>query len=365
VQKCVNQSPTGQLRAQEKTNIPKQRIEFREMALVGEEKFLKACALATESEKPMCKYGPMCERLRNPEWRAHHAHKYKHPGVALKLFMLGSPRCGKTEQCALLETKIQRHSSQLWLKVDVWQLSKVVLRFPNLINHVFDSDEVTTASMTARSSHDAALPNSPHRASSCGSPSAVVQADDLTNGIIQCLLSSEQKGCGWILENFPRSVGQFRIMFQAGVVPHCVVNIEGALHEDGSGQEILLYRERHAVLAEMQRCGITIITVTPPNAPTRTQSGSSMAAPQSCLPVKRAASGSSIPLATSQLPPSVPSPVRCGLHEQICAGIEACLQNVAVAPYAMAIPKQAGKRCESKPQIAHHLHLTASQMQTQ
>ena len=92
------------------------------MMLAGEGRFLKECAEATESEKLLCKYGPMCERLGTAEWHAHHAQKYKHPGVALKIFMIGSPQSGKTEQCRLLETKQRKFSACPWLKVDVWQL---------------------------------------------------------------------------------------------------------------------------------------------------------------------------------------------------------------------------------------------------
>ena len=107
-----------------------------------------------------------------------------------------------------------------------------------------------------------------------------------------------------------------------------------------------MYRERHAVLAELQRCGITVINVAAPNALSRTQSVS-IPAPQSHLPVKRTASGSSIPSVVSAVAPLAPPAAKGGLHEQICAGIEAYLQRVTVAPYAMAIPKHFGKRCES------------------
>ena len=334
-QKSSDQSPTGQLQAQEKSNIPKQRIEFREVALLAEEMHLRACAAATESEKPMCKYGPMCHRFGNVEW-AHHAHKYKHPGVALKVFVLGPPQCGKTQLCSLLEEKTQPNSSHPWLKSESWQLSKILLNFPHIVdivNQVFDYAEAST-------------PGGSSVSSSFFSDSGVAEdrMTDLTHCAITCLRSSEEKHCGWILENFPRSIVQLKIMAEEGVMPHCVVNIEGPSPEESSAQELLLHRERQAVLSELQRCGIKIITVSPPVL-SRTKSDSSILGQshdQSSLPLKRTASGSSLLSAgTARARPGVAH----SLIEQACSGIASFLHSTAVSPYAVAFPLQVEKRC--------------------
>ncbi len=302
--------------------------------MLSEEKYLKACSAATESEKPLCKYGPSCYRLGNAEWKAHHAHKYKHPGVALKVFVLGPPQCGKTQLCSLLEGKIQSSSSHL-LKSESWQLSKIVLNYPHLVQQVFDSAETFVSSPTATPK------------STCSSV-AEDRMNDLTNCVISSLRSSEDKHSGWILENFPRSVSQLKIMADAGALPHCVVNIELPLHDEISEQESLFNRERQAVVAELQRLGATVITVAPPVL-SRTRSDSSFSYGQSIheplLPLKRTASGTAALCSARAAPtPSVTGLVS-SLMEQACAGISAFLHSVPISPYTKAFPMLDEKRC--------------------
>lgn len=321
-QKITEQSPSGQVQTEEKSNIPRQRFEYRELTLAAEHDYVKACAAATESEKPLCKYGPMCHRLGNAEWRSHHAHKYKHPGVALKAFVLGPPQCGKTQLCSLLETKTQPRTSLPWLKAEVWHLSKILLRFPHLVNQVFDSAEVSAAS-----------PGVPD----ISSPKSLCIPDDKVNGLANCvvrsLLSSEDKNSGWILDNFPRSVGQLKVMAEAGVLPHCVVNIEVPMPEDSSSHEMILHRERLEVLVELQRCGVAVITVA-----SRDTRATNQPHPDSLLPLKRTASGSFAPAVPAS--DSVNS-----IFEQACAGIESLLHSEAISPYTTSFPKRKEKRC--------------------
>jgi adenylate kinase family enzyme len=296
-------------------------LEFRELALAAEHDYVKACSAATESEKPLCKYGPMCHRLGNPEWRSHHAHKYKHPGVALKVFVLGPPQCGKTQLCSLLETKTQPRTSLPWLKAEVWHLSKILLRFPHLVNQVFDSAEVSSASPGI---------------SDVSSSKSLCFSDDKVNGLAGCvvrsLLSSEDKNSGWILDNFPRSVGQLKVMAEAGVLPHCVVNIEVPMQEDPSSHEMILHRERLEVLVELRRCGVTVITVA-----SRDTRATDQPHPESLLPLKRTASGSCSPAVTA-------SETVNSVFDQACAEIESFLHSEAISPYTTSFPKRKEKR---------------------
>jgi adenylate kinase family enzyme len=300
--------------------------------LLSEEKYLKACSAATESEKPLCKYGPSCYRLGNAEWKAHHAHKYKHPGVALKVFILGPPQCGKTQLCSLLEGKIQSSSSHL-LKSESWQLSKIVLNYPHLVQQVFDSAETFVSSPTATPK------------STCSSV-AEDRMNDLTNCVISSLRSSEVKQSGWILENFPRSMSQLKIMADAAALPHCVVNFEMPVHDEISEQESVFNRERQAVVAELQRLGVAVITVAPP-VRSRTRSDSSLSYGQSIheplLPLKRTSSDTALCSARAAPPPSVTGVVS-SLMEQACAGISAFLHTVPISPYTQAFPKLDEKR---------------------
>lgn len=267
---------------------------------------MKACAAATESEKPLCKYGPSCHRMGHAELRAHHAHKYKHPGVALKVFVLGPPQCGKTQLCSLLESKTQAHTSLPWLKSEAWHLSKIFLRFPHLIHQIFDATEVFTTNTF--------VPSTPRTISSCVS-------EDLTRCVIECLCSSEQKNCGWILENFPRSVCQFKIMAEAGVLPHCVINIEVSLDEDSFAQD-LIWNERQELVAELRRCGICVINVASPDVLSTTASG-------------------------SRLPDDIRK--KSHLLEQTWPEIETFLHSAAIFPYKAAFTRQIEKRF--KPRI--------------
>jgi adenylate kinase family enzyme len=280
----------------------------------------------------------MCHRFGNVEW-AHHAHKYKHPGVALKVFVLGPPQCGKTQLCSLLEAKTQPNSPKPWLKSESWQLSKILLNFPHIVNQVFDYAEASTPGGSSVSSSFFS-----------DSGSAEDRMNDLTHCVITSLRTSEQKHCGWILENFPRSVVQLKIMAEEGMMPHCVVNVEGPSPEESDAQELLLHRERQAVLSELQLCGIKIITVSPPVL-SRTKSDSIIIGirdqsrdQSSSLPLKRTASGSSILSACAATALSRTVVVH-SLIEQTCAGIASFLHSTAVPPYAVAFPLQIEKRC--------------------
>ena len=307
MQKCADQSSAGQIQAEEKSNIPRQRVEFREMALDAEFMYLKACAAATESLKPLCKYGPMCQRLGNAELRAHHAHKYKHPGVALKVCVLGPPQCGKTQLCSLLEAKTQVHSMHQWLKSETWQLSNVLLRFPHLINQMFDAAEVFATNPTVSSTPQRTSPSPQSTNVSCVS-------EDLANCVVKSLFSSEQKNCGWILENFPRSVSQLKIMTEAGALPHCIVSIEVPLHEDSIAQDSI-WDDRQEVLAELRRCGVPVVAVKSPDVSS-----------ERGMPDQRK---------------------KNELFELAWAGIESHMHSAAISPYDIAFPMQTEKRCIS------------------
>jgi adenylate kinase family enzyme len=271
------------------------------MTLEAEKEYVKACAAATESEKPLCKYGPSCHRMSCAELRAHHAHKYKHPAAALKVFVLGPPQCGKTQLCSQLESKCHTHTSLPLLKSESWQLSKIFLRFPHLIHQMFDATEVFAANI--------AVPSTPRTISSGVS-------EDLTKCVVACLSSSEQKDCGWILENFPRSVSQLKIMAEAGVLPHCVVNIEDSSVEDPIAQD-LICNERQELLAELRRFGIFIINVKSPDI------------------LEMAANGTGL---------SDDSRKKDSLLEQTWPQIQSYLHSAAIPPYKFAFPLQTEKR---------------------
>jgi hypothetical protein len=208
------------------------------------------------------------------------------------------------------------------LNSDVWQLSKILLSFPNLVNQAFDSAEVPNASSLVSNFDGAAC--------------------DVTSCVAQSLQSSEQKNNGWILENFPRSVAQLRALAAAGLLPHCVVIISVRSEADS----MPLNRERQAIVSELQHLGVFIIRVTSPDDFGRTKSDSSSSHATVLdppIPLKRTMSDSSIRSFCSAAAADMQD-YSSSLYTQALAGIETYLHATAVRPYSSAFSSHSEKR---------------------